>query len=178
MRYLMLLLLSVAAFAQDGDELVTVPKKYVSEQGVQKARATQKLDSVTSYAGIGKEIGTATREALMGVVDVSDKFSKTDVGRFVLVMVAYKIVGQKALAIVLGIPIFLFGVGIWMYLLKRFMMPYQVLVKEDKTTKTKEYATQRFKFESGDAKSVVGVAFTIVICAWSIMWVLLIFATA
>ncbi len=124
---------------------------------------------------LAKKIGTATREALNGVVDVSDKFSKTDIGHFVLFMVAWKIIGQKALAVVVGLPLFIAGVGVWFLVMRRFMLPYRVLIKEDKATKTKEWAVQQFKFQSGDAKGIVGGAFVFVIVGWCIVWILVIF---
>lgn len=170
-----LFITAIVVAQQPGDELVTVPKKYVSQQGVEKAAALQKVDSVSSYAGMGKEIGIATREALNGVVDVSDKFSKTDIGHFVMFMVAWKILGQKALAVTLGIPIFLAGIGLWVYLLKGIMMPYRVLVKEDKAAKTKEYGSAQFKFASAELRACTGLLFAGSIVAWCIAWIIVIF---
>lgn len=63
----------------------------------------QKLETYGNWVGVGGEIGTAVKEGLTAVVDVADKFGKTDVGKFTLIMVAYKIMGRDFIRIGVGI---------------------------------------------------------------------------
>ncbi len=169
------LLLSAFVFAQDKkEELVTVPKQYVSQEGLAKVNSAQSIAAISSWAGIGKEVGEATRDALNSVVDVSDKFSRTDVGRFVLVMVAWKIIGHQIMGVVLGIPIFLSGIGLWIWVTRRFFFPRRVLVKEDTTTKTKEWKVTQYQFE-GDGRGFTGAALLLSIIAWCIVCLIIIF---
>lgn len=62
-----------------------------------------KLETYGNWVGIGGEIGNGVKEALNAVVEVSDKFGKTDVGKFTLYMVAWKIIGKDLIKIVLGL---------------------------------------------------------------------------
>jgi hypothetical protein len=158
------------------DELVTVPKKYVSSQGLANAVTQDKLTQATSWAGVGKEVGEATREALNSVVDVSDKFGKTDVGRFVMIMVAWRIIGKDAVKIVFGIPIFLAGVGVWFYIMRKFFFPQRILIKDDKATKTKEWKTIQFEWRNGESKASTALLFAVTIVGWCIAMLTTIFA--
>ena len=66
----------------------------------------KKLDTYGKWVGVGGEVGNAVKESLNAVVDVADKFGKTDVGKFTMIMVAWKIVGHDILRILLGILFF------------------------------------------------------------------------
>ena len=67
------------------------------------ADMTKKMEQYGSWVGVGGEVGGAIKEALSAVVDVTDKFSKTNVGEFTLVMVAWKVMGKELIRILLGI---------------------------------------------------------------------------
>ena len=72
------------------------------------AELEKKLDTYGKWVGVGGEVGAAVREGLDAVVDVADKFGKTDVGKFTMYMVAWKVIGKDLVRIVLGI-IFIIG---------------------------------------------------------------------
>lgn len=171
-----LLLFSTTLFAQtnnDGDSLVVVKKKYVSSEGLQQATAP---GAPSSWIGMGKEIGLATREGLNAVVDTAEKFGSTKVGNFVMIMVAWKIIGRDVLGIVLGIPIMIAGVILWIWVGKRLFFGYQVLT-EIRPDKTKVYQTERYEFNGGsDARGAAGVAMFATIVAWLVAMNLIIFA--
>lgn len=162
-----LLLIASAVYGQqktEDDTLVTVPKKYVSSQGLEHQSATEQT---SKWVGIGREIGIATREGLNGVVDVSQKFGSTNVGHFVMFMVAWKIIGRDILGIVIGIPALAVGLCVWIWSFKRFFFGYRRLtMKDGKGGKTWDYAPP-YKFDSDDART--GCAWAHVIVALALL---------
>lgn len=72
------------------------------EADIRVAELQKKLDIYGNWVGVGGEVGTAVREGLNAVVDVADKFGKTDVGRFTMILVAWKVIGKDIMRIVLG----------------------------------------------------------------------------
>ena len=115
----------------DGDTPVTVPKKYVSPEGL-----NHQVEAKTSeWVGIGKEIGEATKEGLDSVVSSADKFGATRVGIFVMAMIAWKVIGHQLFGVILGIPIFIAGMAFWWQVMKRLFFGYQVLDKKEGRTR-------------------------------------------
>ena len=151
-----------AAQTDDSEQLVTVPKRYVSTEGLNH-QASQ--PAASQWIGVGREIGVATREGLNAVVDTAEKFGSTKVGTFVMVMIAWKIMAKDVLGIVLGIPLLLGGIALWMWAMKRLFFGYRVLAKHD--GKVKEYADHApYKFAGDDSRTAVGVAALIVLVVW------------
>lgn len=145
------------------DELVTVPKRYVSSEGLQHQQNPNPKGQ--EWIGIGKEIGIATREGLTAVVDTAEKFGSTKVGTFVMVMIAWKIMAKDVLGIIIGIPIMLGGVALWVWTMKRLFFGYRVLVKRD--GKLKEYADHpAYKFAGAESRAAIGVAAVCSIGCW------------
>jgi hypothetical protein len=173
-RALFALMFTGIAFGQsstDGDQTVMVPKKYVSQEGLQHQVQTK---DVSQWLGIGKEIGIATKEGLESVVDVSEKFGTTNVGHFVMFMVAWKIIGKSILAVVLGIPLWIAGVCLWMYSMRRFFWGVNVVSKIN-ADKSKEFVLNKYKFDSGEARATAGFFHGAFLGAWCILWIVAIF---
>lgn len=152
---LMFVALPAIAQTDDGDKIVSVPKRYVSSEGLNH-QATA-VDTASRWVGIGREIGQATREGLDAVVNTAEKFGSTKVGTFVLFMIFWKIAAKDVLGIVLGIPLLLGGIAIWIWLIKRFFIGYRVLAKQDGKVKTYEDHLP-YKFSSSDARTGAGWA--------------------
>jgi len=149
---------------QDGEKLVYVQQKYVSAEGLTHA-ATEPAN-VTKWLGWGKEIGTAMNEGLAAVVNQAERFGTTKVGNFVMVMIAWKIIGKDVVGIVLGIPILIAGICIWMWALRRFFLGYRVVVKREGFWK-KEYAHQDpYDFKDSEWRAACGFFMFALICVW------------
>jgi hypothetical protein len=73
------------------------------ESDARLAEMEKKIETYGKWVGVGNEIGTAVKEGLTAVVDVADKFGKTDVGKFTLAMVAWKVMGKDILRIAFGL---------------------------------------------------------------------------
>lgn len=155
--FMLALVIVLPAFTQqavkDGDQIVSVPKKYVSSEGLNyQAEATP----VGKWIGMGREIGIATREGLNAVVDTAEKFGTTKVGTFVMIMVAWSIMGKSVFGIILGIPLLIGGVLLWMWGMKRVFFGYRVLEKKEGKTKFfKEHAPIEFVTKEGRAMAAV-----------------------
>lgn len=90
----------------------------------------KKVEQFGDWVGVGGEVGSAIEEGLSAVVDVADKFGKTDVGKFTLVLVAWKVMGKDVIKILLGIIFF----GILVWVLNKFyrtaIIDRRVLIKK------------------------------------------------
>ncbi len=101
--------------------------KYTSD--IQIAELEKKLEVYGNWVGVGGEVGNAVKEGLSAVVDVADQFGSTDVGKFTMILVAWKVVGKDFVRIALGL---LWFVAItWMFLrtYKNTYEPKRMMVK-------------------------------------------------
>jgi hypothetical protein len=89
----------------------------------------KKIDTYGKWVGVGGEIGTAVKEGLTAVVDVADKFGKTDVGHFTMVMIAWKVVGRDVVKIVLGLFFFIVLTLVIIKVYRRVVIARSVLVE-------------------------------------------------
>jgi len=74
-----------------------------------------KLEEINNYVGIGKEIGGAIDTSLGALAFHIDEISKTNVGKFTMLMVAWKIVGEDFSGYFSGLIIYLIFLGIWIW---------------------------------------------------------------
>jgi len=171
------LLLSLApAWAQndDGDQLVQVPKKYVLAEGLSHSQAPRVSDEVQKWKDIGQGIGVTFREALNAAVDTADKFGTTRVGIFIMVMVAWRIVGKDFAGMALGIPFLLAGSALFLYLLRRLFFGYQVPKRAGLFTR--EYAEHApYHFESKEARITAAIAVGLAYCILVLAMLIVIF---
>lgn len=93
---------TVTLSAEDLAKLDPAVKSQIESLSAQK-QISGNIESVSKWAGLGKEIGLTVKESLEAVVDVSDKFSKTNVGKFTLALVFYKIAGRDVLQLFIGL---------------------------------------------------------------------------
>lgn len=99
------------------------------------ASINQKIESYGKWVGLGKEIGNAVKGSLEGLTDQTDKFAKTGVGKFTMFIVAYKVLGQDILGVIIAIPLFLMGISFITYSFLRNCIPRSYLKSEDKEGK-------------------------------------------
>lgn len=130
------------AFGQtaDGEQLVTVKKKFVSQAGVSESVAAQNTASVSSYIGLGKEVGTAVKEGLTALTDEADRFSKTKPGEFVMMIIAFKVIGKPLMGFVVGMFLLIIGLPLWWITYRKNCfdtkyMSREVVDKEGKVTR-------------------------------------------
>jgi len=130
------LLISPVIQAQTPNEKITVNASDLTVDQLAKIKAdaqvqelTKKLETYGNWVGVGGEIGTAVKEGLTAVVDVADKFGKTDVGKFTLVMVAWKVMGRDIVKIVLGLLFFFTFVITLILIYRRVVLPRKFMIE-------------------------------------------------
>lgn len=133
---------SVSAQQQTQEETVVVKKSDLTADQLAKVQSQQikeTLNQYSEYAEMGRGIGLAVGESLKAVKDVAVDFSKTEVGKFTMFLIAWKIMakdiidmGDKIVGYLLGFPLFFIGgmVMIWSY--RRQCLPRRVLIKHTK----------------------------------------------
>lgn len=135
----------------------------------------QKSDQIiatgSKWVGLGKEIGSAMNESLTAITTTAANFADTKLGRFTMILVAYKVIGTELLQIAFGILWLIILIWVSIYLYKnncdRAILTSRIWNKEarkfDKT----------YKFESADEEWKV--AAIVIFCVGFIFTPLIIF---
>lgn len=134
------------------EQMVTVPKSWVQPERQFQA---QPPAQISQYIGIGKEVGEAVKNGLESVVDVSNKFANTPVGQFTMVMIAWKILGKELLHLVVGIPVYIVLLSLWVHFARRLF--FGRWVKRYVDGKKQHVFDPPYDFETRDAKAGVAV---------------------
>jgi hypothetical protein len=87
-----------------------------TQKDMEIAKLENKIKQYGDWVGVGGEVGQAIEEGLSAVVGVADQFGKTDVGKFTMVLIAWKVMGHDIVRILLGIAFF----AVLVTLLRRF----------------------------------------------------------
>ena len=148
---LMSTVFAAAALSQtttDNSNKVVVDRSILTADQLRQVQTSQTLDQVAQigqYAGLGKEIGEGVNGALSAITDNANKFANTKVGVYTMWLVAYKVVGGRALRFVVGgiMLLLMFPTLVWAFRRNAIVRP--ILSKEifDPTTKarTREFRT-------------------------------------
>lgn len=132
--------------------------KYNSD--IQIAELQKKLETYGNWVGVGGEVGTAIKEGLTAVVDVADKFSGTDVGKFTMILVAWKVIGKDIVRIVLGIIFISIFTWLLIYSFKRTCVERRILVENKnpgflRYPKERKYEIIEPRFGNGDGLGII-----------------------
>jgi len=73
-----------------------------------KKEVTQNIESLGEWAGLGNEVGQAVNGALVALTKTAGDFSKTELGKFTMFMVAWKVMGGDMVRLIVGSFIILF----------------------------------------------------------------------
>jgi len=135
--------------------------KYYSD--IKIAELEKKLETYGNWVGVGGEVGTAIKEGLTAVVEVADKFGNTDVGKFTMVMIAWKVIGKDLVRIVLGLIFIAVFTWLLIYSFKRTCVERRVLVKNTnpgflRYPKVKEYEIIEPRFGNGEGLGIIRIA--------------------
>jgi hypothetical protein len=79
------------------------------------------IDSMGEYAELGKKYGVALSEVAKSIGTTVNELAQTPVGKFMLVMVAYRVMGDGIIGILGGVIWFTTMLPIWMYLFNRMV---------------------------------------------------------
>ncbi len=150
--------ISTIANAQQAqnDDRIVVHKSDLTKDQLDKIQARDKVETVkdtagtvkeaaSAVAGWGKEAGVAFNSFVGSLTDQTVKLSNTQVGRFAMFMIAWKVMakdvmemGNQIFGYLVGIPTFVFGSIALFWSYRRQCVPRRVLI--EKTKDTKKYA--------------------------------------
>jgi len=142
--------------------MVTVPRRYVSSEGMTKATSS----AISPYLGMGREIGEAVKGGLESVVDVSNRFADTPVGKFTLFMVAWKVIGHDLVGLVIGLPLYLWGLSLWVSSMRRIFFGRWVWIRNSEGKKV-QVREDPIKFASSDAKPFMVFMMVALLVVWT-----------
>lgn len=113
------------------------PEQYLTKEQLDKynqdlkiAELEKKLQTYGNWVGIGGEIGDAVKEGLSAVVDVADKFSGTNVGKFTMFMIAWKIMGDNIFGYMFGTLYFLISTIVFVRIFRRLIRPRKMVIND------------------------------------------------
>ncbi len=169
---IILMLTSVAftskTYSQLPDQKITVRQSDLTPDQLAKIKLQEtndelqkKLDTYGKWVGVGGEIGTAVKDGLNAVVDVADKFGTTNVGKFTMTMIAWKVIGKDLVKIVIGLLFFFIFTITLVFSYKRLTREHKVLIENPGFFKyPKKYEIIPSKYD-GDETAIVSVIFII-----------------
>lgn len=79
------------------------------------------VDSMGEYAELGKKYGVALSEVAKSIGTTVNELAQTPVGKFMLVMVAYRVMGDGVIGILGGVIWFSTMIPIWLYMFNRMV---------------------------------------------------------
>ena len=154
MKYLftlaLTLVLAISAVAQTETVQVDITKLsqqelLVYQQLKQKqAQSGISLDSLTpenvdKYAQMGKALGTAVNEGLGAVTKNVEQFSQTSAGKWLMIIISWKVMGQDAVGLIekgvqyaVGIPLLFIGTLVFTWIIRRKCLARPALVSATK----------------------------------------------
>lgn len=130
------------------------------------------VSQVSEYAELGKNYGIALSEVAKSVGTTVNELAQTPVGKFMLVMVAYKVMGKDLIGIFGGFIWFTIMLPIWFYLFHRLVLKnrtyreYIESYEKDKQPKVvrREYDALKYDGDTGVMAFFMAIAL-VFICA-------------
>jgi hypothetical protein len=80
------------------------------------------VDSMGEYAELGKKYGIALSEVAKSIGTTVNELAQTPVGKFMLVMVAYRVMGDGIIGVLGGFTWFTIMLPIWLYMFHRLVL--------------------------------------------------------
>ena len=139
----LLLFLAMPAFAQD-EEKVTIPKSILTKEQLSQLNQKNLRENVSSWAGVGKEIGEAVNSSLQAITTQSNNFAQTSVGKLTVILVIWKVIGDQFLHIIVGLLELLIFIPLWIWSYRRTCIT-RAIKMPDKTVKIFEYDGSKYE---------------------------------
>lgn len=145
------------------EQYLTADQMAKYQADVQIAELEKKLQTYGNWVGVGGEIGIAVREGLSAVVEVSDQFGKTDVGRFTMIMIAWKIMGDSVFGFAFGLLYFIVSTIVFVRIFKRLIKPRKMIIENPGFLRyPKKYEIIPAPFDNVDSVGVASILFAVI----------------
>jgi hypothetical protein len=119
--------------AQDTSKIL-ISKKDLTQEQLQKYETNKTVETLSQWVGLGKEIGVAMNEGLTALTTTAVNFSETELGRFTMFVIAWKVLGKDVMRIFIALPAWLLLMGIFTWSYKR-TYPRKILRSKTLTDK-------------------------------------------
>ena len=126
------------------EEVVSVPRSALTTEQKASYDTEAALRKAGKYVGLGKEIGEAVNSSLTALTDSTAKFAHTSVGKFVLVIVAWKVIGQDATQLFIGVIFAIVWISIWYRSFKR-VLPGRATASEEYDSNTGNLISRKYE---------------------------------
>lgn len=111
------------AIAVDGlPEAVVIDLKKKCIELAKPITPSMDIDSMSEYAELGKKYGIALSEVAKSIGTTVNELAQTSVGKFMLVMVAYRVMGDSLIGVVGGFIWFSTMIPLWLYMFHRMVL--------------------------------------------------------
>lgn len=167
---IVVIVLLLTALASAQTKTVSVPEEELTEQ--QKARflkdgiKSPSVENAHAWVGLGKEIGEAFNSSLGAFTDQADRFSRTNVGKFAMVVVAWKVIGNEATHFLAGLLELLVFVPFFCWSYRKTCMTRRIVLSKEgpfwnrkKTWETIPYEVQEGVFQARHGHMIMGIFF-------------------
>lgn len=139
-----LLALSLALFASAQTTNENKPQEVIVRVQTEQPKHVEEkpmVQKANEWVDFGKNVGTAFDAGLTSLTDHTEKFSKTDAGRFTMAIIAWKVAGKdafdmtkyvtdKLVHLVIGIPMLIVWIGLAYFFIKREFVQHRVVTKK------------------------------------------------
>lgn len=110
---IMVMATSVVSAQEQSNDRITVKKSDLPPDLLKKIETENKIQTYGAWVGVGKEVGTAVNEGLSALTKNADDFAKTGVGKFTMLMIAWKVMGWHLVHIIFGTLFFVIGLVVF-----------------------------------------------------------------
>ncbi len=141
-QYILIAIVGTSCFAQDnGQNNTPKPQEVlvrIQQETSQPAPKEEKkiVAEAHEWVNLGKNLGQAFDAGLTSLTDHAEKFSKTDAGRFTMLVIAWKVAGKDATMFIKDIGAMIFGIFaqivwtmIYIWYMRKFLRTYSVPTK-------------------------------------------------
>jgi hypothetical protein len=128
--------------------MVSIPANQLTEQQKKQLEQKQTIETVSSWTGVGKELGDAVNGAVGALTKHAVDFSETKLGTFTMFLIAYKVLGRDILRLLIGLPLIFFLTVIFVIVVYKNGLRKRVLYKEEVYNKGKEDEYTEKKYET------------------------------
>ena len=135
-------------------QTVSVPISKLTEQQKREFVGGSVTEQASSWIGFGHEVGVAFNEGLGAVTDNVDKFGATRVGSFIMVVIAWRMIGLELMKIFVALFVWITTLAVLIWSYRKTCMTRSVL-SEVLPDKTKKFTIIKADDGDVDARRIV-----------------------
>jgi hypothetical protein len=160
-KLILLLVLSLFSvltpvIAQNNSKLVSIPADQLTEQQKKLIEQNSTQETVSSWTGMGKEVGEAVNGAVGALTKHAVDFSETKLGTFTMYVIAYKVIGASLIKTI--VILFVIFVSIVVYIILVFKYGFDKRVIDHVTVHNKGTKEEKIETKYKTREAFEGMA--------------------